>query len=110
MIRLIRYDLIEGRSMGLVKTRRLAAMHPPSPSAYVKATADWRPRRIKGEDEATEEVWCEERHLACRSDLSFESCKKRCRWHEDWCDAIHPEHPEKLKVQSLQTVNLFSSP
>ena len=26
--------------MGLVKTRRLAAMHPPSPSAYAEATAD----------------------------------------------------------------------
>ena len=28
--------------MGLVKTRRLAAMRPPSPSAFAKATADER--------------------------------------------------------------------
>ena len=31
--------------MGLVKTRRIAAMHPPSPSAYAEATADRRLRR-----------------------------------------------------------------
>ena len=30
-MRLMRYGLSEERSMGLVKTRRLAAMHPPSP-------------------------------------------------------------------------------
>lgn len=28
--------------MGFVKTRRLAAMRPPSPSAFAKATADER--------------------------------------------------------------------
>ena len=33
--------------MGLVKTRRLAAMHPPSPSTYAEATVDKRLRRTR---------------------------------------------------------------
>ena len=43
--------------MGLVKTRRLAAMRKQqrAPSAYAKATADRRLRRIKGGDEAVED-------------------------------------------------------
>jgi len=41
--------------MGLVKTRRLAAMHPPSPSTYAEATVDKRLRRIKSGDEVAGE-------------------------------------------------------
>ena len=47
--------------MGLVKTRKLAAMHPPSPavSTFAKATVDEtvdrRLRRVKGGDEAAED-------------------------------------------------------
>ena len=41
--------------MGLVKTRRLAAMHPPSLKLPPSPRLQWTSRRINGRDEAADE-------------------------------------------------------